>query len=54
MFLFITAFAHLSVATYAYPWYVRKVGSGINPARWYEYSITSSIMIVIIAMLSGL
>jgi hypothetical protein len=53
-FLFITAFAHFSVATYAYPWYVRKVGSGINPARWYEYSITSSIMIVIIAMLSGL
>jgi hypothetical protein len=54
LFLFITAFAHLSVATYGYRWYVRKVGSGINPARWYEYAFTSSLMIVILAMLTGI
>ncbi|HUV24680.1 MAG TPA: heliorhodopsin HeR [Methanomassiliicoccales archaeon] len=54
IFLFITAFAHLSVATYGYKWYVRKVSSGINPARWYEYAFTSSLMIVILAMLTGI
>ena len=53
-FLFITAFAHISVATYGYKWYVRKVNSGINPARWYEYAFTSSLMIVILAMLTGI
>jgi hypothetical protein len=54
LFLFVTAFAHLSVATYGYKWYARKVNSGINPARWYEYAFTSSLMIVILAMLTGI
>ncbi|MFP4545359.1 MAG: heliorhodopsin HeR [Methanomassiliicoccales archaeon] len=53
-FLFITAFAHFSVSTYGYAWYVRNLEKGMNPARWYEYSVTSSIMIVIIGMLSGI
>lgn len=54
LFLFITAIAHLSCATWGFQWYVRNLTNGINPARWYEYAITSSIMIVVIAMLSGI
>jgi hypothetical protein len=52
-FLFISAAAHLSVSTFGYKWYVKKISTGINPARWYEYAISSSLMIVIIACLSG-
>ncbi len=54
LFLFITAFAHLSLATYGYGWYVRKISKGMNPARWYEYAVTSSIMIMVLAMLTGI
>ena len=55
MFLFISAIAHFSVASpKGYPWYVRNLKEGINPARWYEYAFSSSIMIVIIAMLCGI
>jgi hypothetical protein len=52
-FLFISAAAHLCVSTFGYKWYVNKISTGINPARWYEYAISSSLMIVIIASLSG-
>lgn len=34
-------------------WYVRNLKRGANYGRWMEYSVTSSLMIVIIAMLSG-
>lgn len=54
MFLFVSAVAHFSLSTYAYPWYVRNLQRGINYARWYEYAISSSIMIVVIAMLCGI
>jgi hypothetical protein len=54
MFLFVSAIAHLSVSTYAYDWYVRNLKKGINYARWYEYAISSSIMIVVIATLCGI
>ena len=55
MFLFISAIAHFSVASpKGYPWYVKNLKEGINPARWYEYAFSSSIMIVIIAMLCGI
>ena len=35
-----------------YKWYVEKLKNHINPARWYEYSFSASLMIVIIAMLT--
>jgi hypothetical protein len=54
MFLFVSAIAHFSVSTYAYDWYVRNLKRGINYARWYEYAISSSIMIVVIAALCGI
>jgi len=55
MFLFVSAIAHFSLASpKGYPWYVKNLEKGINYARWYEYAISSSIMIVVIAMLSGI
>ena len=54
MFMFISAIAHYSVGTFGNDWYVRNLGRGINYARWFEYAISSSIMIVLIAMLVGI
>jgi Heliorhodopsin len=54
-FLFVSAIAHFSLASpKGYPWYVKNLQKGINYARWYEYAISSSIMIVVIAMLCGI
>jgi hypothetical protein len=33
---------------------VRNLQQGMNPARWYEYALSSSLMIMIIAMLCGM
>lgn len=52
MFLFISATAHFLLASVLYKWYVSKLKNHINPARWYEYSLSASLMIVIIAMLT--
>ena len=51
LFLFISATAHFLLATFLYDWYVKKLKNHINPARWYEYSVSASLMIVVIAML---
>ncbi len=51
LFLFISATAHLLISTYLYKRYVKYLKRGMNPYRWYEYSISASVMIVIIAML---
>lgn len=53
-FLFISALAHLLVGTVFNKWYNDNLEKGMNLARWIEYSISSSIMIVIIAMLVGI
>jgi len=52
-FLFMSAMAHFLVSTVLYGWYVRNLGRHINVARWVEYSFSASVMIVIIAMLTG-
>ncbi len=52
LFLFISAIAHFLLATVLYKWYVNKLKNHMNPARWYEYSISASLMIFIIAMLT--
>ncbi len=54
LFLLISAVAHFSLATFAYRWYVANLKRGINYARWWEYALSSSVMIVLIAQLSGL
>lgn len=52
-FLLISAVAHFSLATFGYKWYVRNLKQGMNPARFYEYALSSSLMIVLIGMLVG-
>jgi hypothetical protein len=53
VFLLLSALAHLSLSTFGYRWYVAKLKSGMNPARFYEYALSSSLMIVLIGMLVG-
>ena len=54
-FVFLSAIAHWVISSPAvYPWYVRNLERGRNYARWIEYSISSSVMVVLIAMLSGI
>lgn len=53
-FLLLAAADHLLTATVARRWYERQLERGINPARWAEYSISASLMIVLIAMLPGI
>lgn len=53
-FLLLSAIAHFSLATFGYSWYVRSLKKGMNPVRFYEYALSSSLMIVLIGMLVGL
>jgi hypothetical protein len=54
-FMFLSAVAHLLVsAPGIHEWYIRNLAKGINYARWIEYSLSSSVMIVAIAMLFGM
>ncbi len=54
VFPFLTALFHLAVSTVLFDSYRENLSKGINPYRWAEYSITSSIMVVIIALLVGI
>lgn len=54
-FLLLAAVDHLGVVTpWARRWYLGNVARGINPARWWEYSVSASLMVVLIAMLAGI
>jgi hypothetical protein len=54
-FLFVSAVAHTVLASpWLHRWYERNVSRGTNPARWIEYSLSSSLMMVVIAMLVGI
>ncbi len=54
-FFFVSAIAHLVIASpWYFPRYVAQLERGRNYARWVEYSVSSSIMIVLIAMLVGI
>jgi hypothetical protein len=54
VFLLLSAVAHLCLSTFAYKWYVGVLKKGMNPARFYEYALSSSLMIVLIGMLVGI
>jgi hypothetical protein len=54
LFLFISAIAHFLISTVLYKDYVKGLKKGMNKYRWYEYSVSASIMIVVIAMLVGI
>jgi hypothetical protein len=53
VFLLLSAVAHLFLATVGYKRYVTNLKKGMNPVRFYEYALSSSVMIVLIGMLVG-
>jgi hypothetical protein len=54
VFFFLSAIAHAALAWPARDWYERTLARHMQPARWIEYALSSSVMIVIIAQLSGI
>jgi hypothetical protein len=52
-FLLFSSVAHLLIATVLYDSYAEYLERGMNPYRWLEYSVSASVMIVVIAMLAG-
>lgn len=54
MFLAISALAHFTIAS---PWYFERYAAdlrrGKNTARWVEYSVSSTIMVILIAAVTG-
>ena len=53
-FLFISSAAHLIIATIYNKKYNKNLALGINKARWIEYSISASTMMVAISLLVGI
>jgi hypothetical protein len=53
-FLLISAVAHFYLSTVGYNRYIVNLKKGMNPIRFYEYALSSSLMIVLIGMLTGL
>lgn len=53
-FMFMSAIAHVLIATVYRKKYEKDLSRGVNKARWIEYSISASTMMVAIALLSGM
>lgn len=53
-FLFMSALTHLIIATVWRRGYEKDLSRGMNRARWFEYSVSASTMMVAIAMLVGI
>jgi hypothetical protein len=55
IFLLLSALFHFIISS---PFYIRRyeqnIKNGINPLRWWEYAISSSLMLVVLMMLGGL
>jgi hypothetical protein len=55
LFLLLSAIAHfITILPNVYPWYIKNLKNHINVIRWYEYALSSSVMIVLIALLVGI
>lgn len=52
-FFFMSALAHAIVATVYRRWYEQGLKRGINKARWIEYALSASTMMVAISLLVG-
>jgi Heliorhodopsin len=52
-FLLVSAIAHFAIVFWKNRQYNQNLSRGWNPYRWYEYSVSSSIMIVLIALFLG-
>lgn len=54
-FLFLSAVAHLLIASpWLYPRYVAMLRRGRNDYRWIEYSLSASLMAILIGVLPGI
>lgn len=53
-FLFLSFLAHLIVSTVWFRNYIGDLSRQINRARWVEYSLSSTLMIVVISQLVGI
>ncbi len=54
-FVFLSALAHWVIAApRAFEWYIGNLEQRRNYARWIEYALSSSLMVVLIAMLPGI
>jgi hypothetical protein len=54
-FLFLSAAAHFVIASPGvFGWYRANLERNRNDARWIEYSLSASLMIVLIAMITGI
>jgi bacteriorhodopsin len=53
-FLYLAAVDHLLVGGPLRGWYERNLARSINYARWIEYALSASLMVVLIAMLAGI
>jgi hypothetical protein len=54
IFLLLSAVAHFYLGTVGKERYFSNLRKGMNPVRFYEYALSSSLMIVLIGMLSGI
>lgn len=53
LFFYMSALAHLIIATVYRQTYEVNLAKGINKARWFEYALSASVMIVAISLLVG-
>jgi hypothetical protein len=53
-FAILSALAHLAVLTFARSRYESDLLRGINQVRWVEYSLSSTLMVVLVAQLVGI
>ncbi len=53
VFLLLAAFDHFATATFARVTYETDLRRGINRFRWVEYSVSATLMVVLIAFYSG-
>lgn len=54
IFLLLSAVAHFYLSTIGYKQYVSNLEKGKNPIRFFEYALSSSVMIVVIGLLVGI
>ena len=52
-FLLLSAIAHLLIAGPLFNYYVKNLKNKMNPIRWFEYALSSSIMVSFIALMFG-
>jgi hypothetical protein len=53
LFLLISAVAHFYISTIGFNQYISLLKRKMNPIRFYEYALSSSLMVVLIGMLVG-